>query len=140
MISPMENLARLQVGTVDFVAPDEIKVLLDLDAPQSVAMNAGIPRPFPRINGFVLIPTENGFIVGQVTWLAIEHSSLPKPKGGNDFGLIDLPFPLRKMSIGLLGTLKNESTSGAAKYTFKRGVHTFPWAWRSCCDPKLNPA
>lgn len=126
MISPMENLARLQIGTVDFVAPDEIKVLLDLDAPQSVAMNAGIPRPFPRINGFVLIPMETGFIVGQVTWLAVEHSSLPKQKGMQDFDLIDLPFPLRKMSIGLLGTLKNESTGEQSKYRFKRGVHTFP--------------
>jgi|SRR5690554_346105 len=126
MISPMENLARLQIGTVDFVAPDEIKVLLDLDAPQSVAMNAGRPRPFPRINGFVLLPTENGFIVGQVTWLAIEHSSFPKRKGMQDFGLIDLPFPLRKMSISLLGTLVNESTREEAKYKFKRGVHTFP--------------
>lgn len=122
----MENLARLQIGTVDFVAPDEIKVLLDLDAPQSVAMNAGRPRPFPRINGFVLLPTENGFIVGQVTWLAIEHSSFPKRKGMQDFGLIDLPFPLRKMSISLLGTLVNESTREEAKYKFKRGVHTFP--------------
>lgn len=122
----MENLARLQIGTVDFVAPDEIKVLLDLDAPQSVAMNAGRPRPFPRINGFVLLPTENGFIVGQVTWLAVEHSSFPKRKGMQDFGLIDLPFPLRKMSISLLGTLVNESTREEAKYKFKRGVHTFP--------------
>lgn len=122
----MENLARLQIGTVDFVAPDEIKVLLDLDAPHSVAMNAGRPRPFPRINGFVLLPTENGFIVGQVTWLAVEHSSFPKRKGMQDFGLIDLPFPLRKMSISLLGTLVNESTREEAKYKFKRGVHTFP--------------
>ncbi|WP_217875490.1 ATP-binding protein [Pseudoalteromonas shioyasakiensis] len=135
MISPMENLARLQIGTVDFVAPDEIKVLLDLDAPQSVAMNAGRPRPFPRINGFVLLPTENGFIVGQVTWLAVEHSSFPKRKGMQDFGLIDLPFPLRKMSISLLGTLVNESTREEAKYKFKRGVHTFP----SLGDPVVIP-
>lgn len=126
MTSPMENLARLQIGTVDFVAPDEIKVLLDLDAPQSVAMNAGRPRPFPRINGFVLLPTESGFIVGQVTWLAVEHSSFPKRKGMQDFGLIDLPFPLRKMSISLLGTLVNESTRAEVTYKFKRGVHTFP--------------
>lgn len=126
MISPMENLARLQIGTVDFVAPDEIKVLLDLDAPQSIAMNAGKPRPFPRINGFVLLPTENGFIVGQITWLAVEHSSFPKRKGMQDFGLIDLPFPLRKMSISLLGTLVNESSPKVTKYKFKRGVHTFP--------------
>ena len=138
MISPMENLARLQIGTVDFVAPDEIKVLLDLDAPQSVAMNAGVPRPFPRINGFVLIPTETGFIVGQVTWLAVEHSSFPKRKGMQDFGLIDLPFPLRKMSIGLLGTLKNESSNGNSIYRFKRGVHTFPGLGDPVVIPDAN--
>ncbi|EGR2489161.1 TPA: ATP-binding protein [Vibrio cholerae] len=135
MISPMESLARLQIGTVDFVAPDEVKVLLDLDAPQSMAMNAGKPRPFPRINGFVLLPTENGFIVGQITWLAIEHSSFPKRKGIQDFGLIDLPFPLRKMSLSLLGTLVNESNQENTKYKFKRGVHTFP----GLGDPVIIP-
>ncbi|WP_036242770.1 ATP-binding protein [Methylobacter luteus] len=135
MITPMENLAKLQVGTVDFVAPDEIKVLLDLDAPQSIAMNTGRPRPFPRINGFVLVPTENGFIVGQVTWLAVEHSSFPKRKGMQDFGLIDLPFPLRKMSISLLGTLHNVGDEHVARYKFKRGVHNFP----GLGDPVMVP-
>lgn len=135
MITPMENLAKLQIGTVDFVAPDEIKVLLDLDAPQSIAMNTGRPRPFPRINGYVLIPTENGYIVGQVIWLAVEHSSFPKRKGMQDFGLIDLPFPLRKMSIGLLGILHNKGSGNSAVYSFKRGVHTFP----GLGDPVIVP-
>lgn len=135
MNSPMDNLAKLQIGTVDYVAPDEIKVLLDLDAPQSVAMNTGRPRAFPRINGFVLLPTETGYIVGQVTWLAVEHSSFPKRNGMKDFGLIDLPFPLRKMCLNLLGTLENQSSPETTKYCFKRGVHTFP----GLGDPVILP-
>ena len=35
MMSPIENSESLRVGTIDFISPDEIKVLLDLDAPRA---------------------------------------------------------------------------------------------------------
>lgn len=130
--SPIENHASLRIGVVEFVAPDEIKVQLDLDAPDGIAANAGIPREFPRINSYVLIPNEGGQIVCQVEWIAIERSSFPKRKGYQDYGLIDLPFPIRKMKLAPLGVLKigvNES------FTFQRGVHSFP----SIGSPVLIP-
>ena len=101
------------MGAVESVAPDEIKVLLDTEAPQAVALNAGQPQRFPRINGFVLIPNEVGALVGVVSWLGIEGSPYPKRTGLRDFGLVDLPFPLRKMSLALLGTLIAKTTQGA---------------------------
>ena len=55
MNTPIASSESLQIGSVDFVSPDEIKVLLDLDAPSDVALNSGVPRPFPRINSYVLI-------------------------------------------------------------------------------------
>jgi len=42
--TPFEHAGSLRIGTVDFVSPDEIKVLLDIEAPDSVALNAGSPR------------------------------------------------------------------------------------------------
>ncbi|MGE4294054.1 MAG: ATPase, partial [Desulfovibrio sp.] len=93
----MEQTASRSIGFVESVSPTEIKVLLDIEAPQSTALNAGIPTAFPRINGFVLIPNERGAIVGLVTWLGVERSAYPKRTGMKDFGLVDLPFPLRKM-------------------------------------------
>ena len=37
------NLSALAIGTVESVSPEEIRVLLDLEAPQSTALNTGVP-------------------------------------------------------------------------------------------------
>jgi hypothetical protein len=39
--SPFEASEGLHIGTVDFVSPDEIKVGLDIEAPDAVALGAG---------------------------------------------------------------------------------------------------
>lgn len=130
-LSPVEHSASLRIGAVEFVSPDEIKVGLDLEAPDGIAANAGIPRSFPRINSYVLIATEAGHIVAQVEWIAVERSPFPKRKGFQDYGLVDLPFPLRKMRVNPLGLLKKDGV----EFTFKRGVHGFP----SVGEPVLIP-
>ena len=79
--APFEQAESLRIGTVDFVSPDEIKVALDIEAPESVALNAGSPRPFPRVNGYLLIPVDEGFLVGQVEWLTVERSAFPSGVG-----------------------------------------------------------
>lgn len=122
MTTPIEQLASLRVGTVEYISPDKIQVLLDIESPDSVALNTGIPRKFPRINGYVLIPIDLGFVVGQVSWITIERSPYPKRSGFQDFGLIDLPFPLRKMELQPVGTLCAKNNG----YSFKRGLETFP--------------
>lgn len=120
--TPIEYLASLRVGTVEYISPDRIEVQLDIESPDSIALNTGTPRNFPRINGYVMIPVDLGFVVGQVVWITIQRSPYPKRSGFQDFGLIDLPFPLRKMELQPVGTLiaKNE------EYQFKRGLETFP--------------
>lgn len=130
-ISPIEHNASLRIGAVEFVSPDEIKVGLDLEAPDGIAANAGVPRAFPRINSYVLIATESGHIVAQVEWIAVERSPFPKRKGFADYGLVDLPFPLRKMRVNPLGLLKKNSD----EFQFQRGVQTFP----SVGEPVLIP-
>lgn len=52
----------------------------------------------------------------------------PKRSGLKDFGLIDLPFSLRKMALSPVGKLaarKNRSTGGT-EYDLSRGVTAFP--------------
>ena len=120
--TPIEHLASLRVGTVEYISPDRIEVQLDIESPDSVALNTGTPRNFPRINSYVMIPIDLGFVVGQVSWITIQRSPYPKRNGFQDFGLIDLPFPLRKMELQPIGTLcANENG-----YKFKRGLETFP--------------
>jgi len=120
--TPIEQLASLRIGTVEYISPDRIEVLLDVESPESIALNTGKPRSFPRINGYVMIPIDLGFLVGQVTWITIQRSPYPKRSGFNDFGLVDLPFPLRKMELQPVGMLHAKDD----KYTFKRGFEAFP--------------
>ncbi|MGP1549292.1 MAG: ATP-binding protein [Prevotella fusca] len=120
--TPIEYLASLRIGTVEFISPDKIEVQLDIETPESVALNTGTPRNFPRINGYVMIPIDLGFVVGQVSWITIQRSPYPKRRGFQDFGLIDLPFPLRKMELQPVGTLRSIESG----YRFKRGLESFP--------------
>ena len=122
--APFQQAGSLRVGTVDFVSPDEMKVALDIEAPESVALNAGGPRPFPRVNGYLLVPVDDGFLVGQVEWLTIERSAFPKRHGLQDFGLVDLPYPLRRLSLNPLGTL--QARGAEDHYVFRRGADALP--------------
>lgn len=135
-LSPIAYADSLRIGTVDYVSPDEIKVLLDIEAPDTVALNTGVPRPFPRINGYVLVPSDQGHLVAQVEWITIERSQYPKRKGMQDFGLVDLPYPLRKMSLNPLGCLNYNGREGdKERYEFRRGVEAYP----TVGDPVLLP-
>jgi len=118
-----DEIRNLTIGTVESVSPTEIKILLETNAPQSVAINTGVPTHFPKINGYVLIPNEQGAIVGVITWIGTEHSNYPKRKGFKDFDLIDLPFPLRKMFLTPLGVLKKNNKNG---FEIERGVYSYP--------------
>jgi hypothetical protein len=128
MTSYREYTESLRIGTVDFVSPDEIKVVLDIETPDNMSLNTGVPRPFPRVNGYVLVPSDDGYLVGQVEWISIEKSPHPQRRGFKDFGLIDLPYPLRKMSIKPVGTLRSKApdANNEPRYEFKRGTEAFP--------------
>ncbi len=118
-----DEIRNLTIGTIESVSPIEIKVLLEVDAPQNVAINTGVPTHFPKINGYVLIPNETGAIVGVINWIGVQHSNYPVRKGFKDFDLIDLPFPLRKMLITPLGVLKKKKNGN---YEIERGVYNYP--------------
>ena len=139
-VLPLAYADSLRIGTIDFVSPDEIKVLLDIEAPDGVALNTGTPRPFPRINGYVLIPSDDGYLVAQVEWITIERSQYPKRKGMQDFGLVDLPYPLRKMSLNPLGVLAYEGkdTKGNDFFRFRRGVESYPTVGDAVLLPTQN--
>ncbi len=136
-LSPIAYADSLRIGTIDYVSPDGIKVLLDIEAPDGVVLNTGTARPFPRVNGYVLAPSDQGYLVAQVEWITVERSQYPKRKGMQDFGLVDLPYPLRKMSLNPLGCLfyHAEEKESQAKYVFRRGVEAYP----SVGDPVILP-
>lgn len=122
--TPFEQAQSLRIGSVEFVSPDEIKVGLEIESPESIALNTGAPRPFPRVTGYLLIPVDDAFLVGQTQWMTVERSPFPKRRGMQDFGLVELPYPVRRLSLNPLGTLRAES--GDEIYTFRRGADALP--------------
>ena len=130
-ISPIDIVASRRIGAVDFVSTAQIIVVLDIEAPHSIVATAGTPTPFPRINSYLLIPTESGQLVGRVESVTIEHSPNPQLQGNREYGLVDLPFPLRRMKVNPLGMLEQKDSV----FTFKRGVDQFP----SVGQPVLIP-
>ena len=127
----------LRIGSVGFVSPDKFEVLLDSEAPESIALNTGSAQGFPRVNGYLLVPTEGGFAVGQVEWITVEGSQYGQRKDLRDPGLVDVPFPVRKMSLSPLGVLfaQGSSADGSTCFSFRRGIQTFP----TVGDPVLLP-
>jgi DNA helicase HerA-like ATPase len=73
-------------------------------------------------------------VVGQIEWLTIEKSAFPKRRGMQDFGLVDLPYPLRRMSLNILGTLR-QRTPGPDSYVFRRGTGALPTVGASVVLP-----
>ena len=122
--TPLEQASSLRIGTVDFVSPNEIKVALDIEAPESVALNSGGPRPFPRVHSYLLIAVDDSYLVGQIEWITVERSPFPKRRGMQDFGLVDLPYPLRRLSLNPLGTLRVSPNN--QDYVFRRGANALP--------------
>ena len=127
MKSLIQFLGGRVVGTVEEVTADRIAVLLDPDAPQATALNTGVPTGFPRINGHVLIPNETGATACIISSVRIERLPFPKPHGiQQDFGLVDLPFPSRVMSLTPIGTLKAQPEEEGLSFQMRRGVDVFP--------------
>src|SRR4051794_28955358 len=122
-----DSTAR-RVGEVESVAPGALVVAVDPEAPHGIALGSGTPVGFPHINGLVIIPTDDGSVVGVVHSVGIVPADYPKRPGLRDYGLIDLPFPARRLGVTPLGILRLQSYSkdGQAEYAIERGVLTPP--------------
>ncbi len=123
MESPLQEASGLVIGSVDYVAPDKITVVIDTHAPESIALNTGFPRPFPRVNGYLVIVVEDGVLVGQVDWITSKRSLFLGKHGVKDSGLIDLPNPTRQLRLNPLGMLKENA---AGRLILQRGTPSLP--------------
>jgi len=128
MITPVESIAGRTIGTIVSVSPREFSVILEMNSPQSIALNTGTPRPFPRINGYLIVPNEMGAVVCIITWMGTEQSTFPKAYGRKESELVYLPFPKRKLTLTPIGTLTLDQSESSDRtfYHLERGVSIFP--------------
>lgn len=124
--SHMDFMRNMSIGTIEHVSAGEVSVSLDGEAPQSTALNSGTPTAFPRINGYLLIPVETGALVGMVSELSVERSSVVTRFAAKNAELVGLPVPSRRLTMLLVGTLVLEVANGEERLRMRRGVFTFP--------------
>jgi DNA helicase HerA-like ATPase len=136
MPTPIQLLASQVIGTVEAVAPHEILVSLTVDAPQATALNAGQPQRFPRINGWVLVPSEVGYLVGAISWIGVDRAPTPGESRHADQALIELPFPRRRMRVTPLGTLRWRGADSEPDLV--RGIISYPSVGESVVIPSIK--
>ena len=117
----VESVEARRVGSVIYVSPSEVRIRLDFDSPESVALNTGAPVAFPKVNSYLLIPSDCSQLVCQVTWAELNDQGRFVPKGDKNF--IALPFANRLLSLSPLGML---SKSEEGEYKFTRGADSLP--------------
>lgn len=120
MTSPIDFQAGLTVGTVESVSPDSIEVVLVHDAPHGTALNARLPTRFPRLNGFVVVPSETGAVLALISWIGVERdgrANRPTPRD-----LVEVASARRRIRLIPLAT----AISGEDGVQIRRGVLLFP--------------
>lgn len=129
--TPIEHIESLCIGSVVFVSPCEIKARLDAEAPDSVALNTGVPVRFPKVNNYLVIPSDCSYVVCQVVW-----AQLTQEFGGlsSDKTIVGLPSSLRILSLSPLGML----TWGSEGYQFTRGADSLPAIGESVLLPTAD--
>ncbi|MHA7278883.1 ATP-binding protein [Arthrobacter sp. MDT2-2] len=123
------------VGSVDSVSPDEISVALSHDAPQATALNSSTLQRFPRINGWVLIPNEVGYLIGTVKWVGVDRDRSLAREYKKDASLVDMPYSARRLRLAPLGTLRWRSNDGLEEPELIRGIVSYPSVGASVLVP-----
>lgn len=114
------------IGIVEGVSPNRIDVAVLRDAPHGTGLREGTFHRFPRINSYVVLPSERGSILAIVVWLGIDDDtarSLGEPDR------LGLPTPRRRLRALPLGVLRSRGSlldSGQPVLDLDRGVLLFP--------------
>lgn len=117
---------RTSVGVVEEVSADNIQVLLFDEAPHGTALREGALYRFPRLNSYLILPSEAGSLLAIVIWLGIKDEP-GTPRGPSD--RIGLPKPQRRLSALPLGVLRRKKEFDQLRepdWELDRGVLVFP--------------
>lgn len=111
------------IGVVRAVSPGSIDVTIFREAPHGTGLVDGAFHQFPRLNSYVVLPSERGSVLALVTWIGIDED---QPKAGPDS--LSLPTPHRRLRAMPLGVLHRKAALSDPEggLTLDRGVLAFP--------------
>ncbi len=114
-----------KIGIVDSVSANEIKGFLLDEAPQSISILEGNVTFFPRINSYLVIPNETGWLVGMISWIGYNHAV-----ANNE---VNLPKGQRMIYLNIMGHIV-ETLRGLI---FERGAFSLPTVGDSILVPSI---
>lgn len=112
------------VGHVIEVGPSHVTVQVDRDAPHGTAFSQAALNHFPRLNGFVVLPTEAGAILAMVVWIGVTDELATVRSRSDQVGLPAPRRALRAMPLGVIRT--STGRLGEPERRLDRGVLGFP--------------
>lgn len=115
-----------KIGIVDSVSANEIKGFLLDEAPQSISILEGNVTFFPRINSYLVIPNETGWLVGMISWIGYNHAV-----ANNE---VNLPKGQRMIYLNIMGHIV-ETLRGLE---FERGAFSLPTVGDSILMPSTE--
>lgn len=128
------------IGVIEAVSPGRLEVALRTDAPHGTGLREGTFHRFPRLNSYVVIPSERGPIIALITWVGVDARA---PGFSPEDDRIALPSPRRRLHALPLGVLRSDGPNdGTQDYSpvLDRGVLVFPTVGDPVRLPTKNEA
>ena len=114
------------IGVVEAVSPNSIEIAILPEAPHGTGLREGALHRFPRINSYVVLPSEAGSILAIVSWVGISEERLTATQPRDQIGL---PVPrrrLRALPLGVLRRYFSLASGTGGDVELDRGVLLFP--------------
>lgn len=120
-----EELDSATIGVVEAVSPNSIEVAILREAPHGTGMREGALHRFPRVNSYVVLPSEVGSILAMVSWVGIEEEH-PAAAPRDQIGLSAPRRRLRALPLGVLRRSASMTSGTRGEVALDRGVLLFP--------------
>ena len=124
---PHDERDAATVGVVEAVSSSLIDVGIVREAPHGTGLWEGVLQRFPRINSYVVIPSEHGGVLALVVWVGIDVNRVSEQDEVSD--LIGMPTPRRRLRAIPLGLLRYDGpgpSGSKSSVSLDRGGLVFP--------------
>lgn len=124
---PHDERDAATVGVVEAVSSNRIEVGIVREAPHGTGLWEGVLQRFPRINSYIVIPSEHGGLLALVVWVGIDANRTSEQDEVSD--LIGMPTPRRRLRAIPLGVLRYNGPSPSSvrsTVNLDRGGLVFP--------------
>lgn len=123
----MKERDAATVGVVRAISSNAIEVAVVPEAPHGTGLQGGVMQSFPRVNSYIVLPTEKGSLLAIV--VRVEMDADPQVTQRSTSDKIKLPIPRRRLHAIPLGVIVYNNSGNITKNHsahLDRGALVFP--------------